>query len=99
MAQINDSLAYWNILNLYQSEPIPETCKFQDKKTAWHQPYLKNQLCSNKAKLLGDFMVDFFNNNDTRTALHVRKDVGDWKPCLGGSNGENANYTIDPNGT
>jgi len=87
MAAINDSLAYWDILNLYKSEPISETCALQDKRTAWHQPYIKQQLCSNKAKLLGDFMIDYFNKDETRKALHVRDDVGKWKPCVGGDNG------------
>jgi len=87
MAAINDSLAYWDILNLYKSVDIPDTCALQDKRTAWHQPYIKHQLCSNKAKLLGDFMTDYFNKIETRIALHVRKDVGVWKPCVGGGNG------------
>jgi len=44
-------------------------------------------------------MVDYFNKDETRTALNVRSDAPVWKPCVGGGNGQNANYTIDPNGT
>ncbi len=44
-------------------------------------------------------MIDYFNKNETRTALHVSADAAPWKPCVGGDNGQNANYTIDPNGT
>ena len=96
MAQINDSLAYVNILNLYQEVPIPATCRNTNQATAWYQPYRQNECTKN---LYGDFMTDYFNRNDTRAALHIRSDVELFKVCVGGDNGQNANYTIDANGT
>ena len=44
-------------------------------------------------------MIDYFNDDKVKEALNVQNYTNLWKPCVGGDNGQNANYTIDPNGT